>query len=104
MDKIYEASLLFDFYGELLTAHQRQAFEEVVLSDYSLSEVAADMEISRQGVHDLVSRTQKALASYEEKLGCVARFVAIREKAEKIRALTDDPEILKLTEDILGEL
>ncbi len=104
MDKIYEASLLYDFYGELLTERQRQVYEEVVLSDYSLSEVGADLGISRQGVHDLVQRTQKALAAYEEKLGCVARFVSIREKAEEIRNLTSDPEILKRVEGILGEL
>ena len=42
--------LLYDFYGELLTEHQRRIYEDVVLNDYSLSEVAEELGISRQGV------------------------------------------------------
>ena len=46
--------LLYDFYGELLTERQQQVYEDVVvLDDYSLSEVAEDLGISRQGVHDI---------------------------------------------------
>ena len=56
MEKILEQTLLYDFYGELLTEHQRQVYEDVVLNDFSLSEVAAARGISRQGVHDLVRR------------------------------------------------
>ena len=104
MDKIYEESLLFDFYGELLTEHQKQVFEEVVLSDYSLAEVAAELNISRQGVHDLVKRARQTLAAYEEKLHLVDKFLRIRDKADQIRALTADKEILALTEQILEEL
>ena len=68
MDKILEQSVLYDFYGELLTEHQRKVYEDVVLNDYSLSEVAEEYGISRQGVHDLVKRCTKILESYEEKL------------------------------------
>ena len=56
MDKLARQALLYDFYGELLTEHQRNIYEDVVLNDYSLSEVAQDQGISRQGVHDLVKR------------------------------------------------
>ena len=52
MEKIVEQTLLYDFYGELLTEHQRRIYEDVVLNDYSLSEVAEDLGISRQGVQD----------------------------------------------------
>lgn len=55
MDKILEQTLLYDFYGELLTDHQKQIYEDVVLNDYSFSEVAEEKGISRQGVHDLLS-------------------------------------------------
>lgn len=48
MEKILEQTLLYDFYGELLTEHQRQVYEDVVLNDFSLSEVAAARGISRQ--------------------------------------------------------
>ena len=55
MEKFVEQTLLYDFYGELLTAHQRRIYEDVVLNDYSLSEVADELGISRQGVHDISS-------------------------------------------------
>ena len=54
MNKLIEQALLYDFYGELLTEHQRSVYEEVVLNDYSISEVAQEAGISRQGVHDNV--------------------------------------------------
>ena len=52
MDKIYEQTMLFDFYGELLTEHQRSIYEDAVYNDLSLSEIAQERGISRQGVHD----------------------------------------------------
>ena len=56
MEKFVEQTLLYDFYGELLTERQQQVYESVVLEDYSLSEVAEDLGISRQGVHDMIKR------------------------------------------------
>ena len=53
MEKFVEQGYLYDFYGELLTERQQQVYESVVLEDYSLSEVAEDLGISRQGVHDM---------------------------------------------------
>ena len=64
MEKILEQTLLYDFYGELLTEHQRQVYEDVVLNDFSLSEVAAARGISRQGVHDLVRRCKSMKKSF----------------------------------------
>ena len=49
MEKIVEQTLLYDFYGELLTEHQKQIYEDVVLNDLSFSEVAEERGISRQG-------------------------------------------------------
>ena len=54
MKKIVERALLYDFYGELLTEHQKQIYEDVVFNDLSFSEVAKERGISRQGVHDLM--------------------------------------------------
>ena len=68
MEKIVEQTLLYDFYGELLTEHQRRIYEDVVLNDYSLSEVAEELGISRQGVHDNVKRCGRILQDYEDKL------------------------------------
>ncbi|HIV38717.1 MAG TPA: YlxM family DNA-binding protein, partial [Candidatus Blautia stercorigallinarum] len=80
MEKIVEQTLLYDFYGELLTEHQRRIYEDVVLNDYSLSEVAQELGISRQGVHDNLKRCSRILEDYEEKLHLVEKFVSIREK------------------------
>ena len=54
MEKIVRQGLLYDFYGELLTEHQRRIYEDVVCNDLSLSEIAQEQGITRQGVHDLI--------------------------------------------------
>lgn len=87
MEKLLEQALLFDFYGELLTEHQKQVYEEVVLEDYSLSEVAEERGISRQGVHDLIKRCNKVLSDYEDKLHLVERFIKIQKTVEQIDEL-----------------
>ena len=95
MEKILEQTLLYDFYGELLTEHQRQVYEDVVLNDFSLSEVAAARGISRQGVHDLVRRCNKTLEEYEEKLHLVERFLRIRENVQQIQKLSSQYETIE---------
>ena len=59
MEKFIEEALLYDFYGELLTEHQKLIYEDFVLNDLSLSEIAEDREISRQGVYDNSFRDMK---------------------------------------------
>ena len=114
MEKFVERTLLYDFYGELLTKRQQQIYESVVLEDYSLSEVAEELNISRQGVHDMIRRCDKALEGYEEKLHLVEKFVNIREKVREIHVLTKEENsqvrseqlvrIEKISEEILEEL
>ncbi len=104
MEKIYQETLLYDFYGELLTDRQKEIFEEVVLNDLSLGETAEEYGISRQGVHDMVRRCTKILNGYEEKLHLVAKFLDLKEKVSKIQAMTDDPMIRQLSGEILEEL
>ncbi len=98
MEKIVEQTLLYDFYGELLTEHQRRIYEDVVLNDYSLSEVAEVLGISRQGVHDNVKRYSKILQDYEDKLHLVEKFVSIKEKIHRIRELTGHCEAMSKQE------
>ncbi|MDY3917703.1 MAG: YlxM family DNA-binding protein [Candidatus Limivivens sp.] len=105
MEKFVEQTLLYDFYGELLTEHQRSVYEDVVLNDYSCTEVAQERGISRQGVHDLIRRCDRILGDYEEKLRLVEKFLKIREKVEEIQNASDDPERVKeLSGEILEEL
>lgn len=111
MEKIVEQGILYDFYGELLTAHQRRIYEDAVFNDLSLSEIAEDNGISRQGVHDLLKRCDKILAEYESKLHLVEKFTHIKQKVERIESLSGEMEqsgvsgqIGVLAREILEEL
>lgn len=100
-----EQTLLFDFYGELLTEHQRNVYEDVVLNDTSYSEAAEQYQISRQGVHDLIRRCNHILEDYESKLHLLERFLSIREKVEQIHRLAKGQrEIEQISNEILEEL
>ncbi len=111
MERILEQALLYDFYGELLTAHQKQVYEDVILNDYSLSEVADNLGITRQGVHDMIKRCNKLLEGYEEKLHLVEKFINLREQVGRIqkiaKAQAENPsmeEIGKISAEILEGL
>lgn len=92
MDKIYKQTMLFDFYGELLTEHQRRGYEDAVYQDMSLGEIAEELGISRQGVHDLIRRCDKILLDYESKLHLVERFDRAKETVRAIEGLTNQAE------------
>lgn len=92
MNRILEQALLYDFYGELLTTHQKEVYEQFILDDLSLNEIAESAGISRQGVHDLIRRCQKALEGYEAKLHLVERFLSIKEKVGQIDGILDEWE------------
>ena len=114
MEKIVEQGMLYDFYGELLTEHQRKIYEDVVLNDMSLSEIAEEQGISRQGVHDLVKRCSQTLKGYEEKLHLVEKFLSVKQDVEEIHRLaeqfhqTKDEQIVEqiatISNQILEEL
>lgn len=105
VEKILEQTLLYDFYGELLTEHQQRIYEDVVLNDISCSEVAENQGISRQGVHDLIRRCSHTLNGYEAKLHLVEKFVSLKEKVEAIRTAADDPEKVRaISDELLKEL
>ena len=90
MEKIVQQTLLYDFYGELLNEHQKQIYEDAVFNDLSLSEIAREAGISRQGVHDLIKRCDRILEGYEEKLGLIRKFQQTKEKVEEIHWLTKE--------------
>ena len=110
MERIVEQGLLYDFYGELLTEHQRRIYEDVVLRDLSLTEIAQEEGISRQGVHDLVRRCDRILAEYEQKLKLIEKFHQTREKVEEILRLTEEydasrgGETIRRIQQIAGEI
>ena len=107
MEKFVEQILLYDFYGELLTERQQQVYESVVLEDYSLSEVAENLGISRQGVHDMIKRCNHTLEEYESRLHLVEKFLCIRKQVQKIKELAvgyNAGEITEISNKILEEL
>jgi len=111
MNELLEQTLLYDFYGELLTKHQKEIYEQFVLEDLSLSEIAENAGISRQGVHDLIKRCNKTLEGYEAKLHLVERFLSIKKKVQEMNELLEKESedrliqhIRKIAGEILEEL
>ncbi|MDE7415460.1 MAG: YlxM family DNA-binding protein [Lachnospiraceae bacterium] len=104
LEKFEYRGMLYDFYGELLTQHQKKIYEDAILNDLSLSEIADEQGISRQGVHDLVKRCDKILAGYENKLHLVEKFSRIKFNIQQINRLTDDEQIKRLSNEIIEEL
>lgn len=103
-----EMTLLFDYYGELLTQRQQMCFDMYYNQDLSLAEIAQELEVSRQGVHDNLSRGEAVLRNMEEKTGCVRRSLQTRralhtimEAAQELAAHSD-PEIRELSQRILS--
>ena len=119
LEEIVQLSILYDFYGELLSDHKKQIFEDYVLNDLSLGEIAQEQGISRQGVHDIVKRCTAQLKEYEDKLSLIRKFNTIKDKVGSIKDIlsetTDKNDMSKidinkiefiatLADDILKEL
>ena len=113
MERIVEQTLLYDFYGELLNEHQRGVYEDAVFNHLSLSEIADEYGISRQGVHDLIKRVSNTLEGYESKLHLVEKFMDTKAKITRIDELVDSyikdedmsyiHEIKKLSKEIIED-
>lgn len=74
-DKAGRMLLLYDFYGKLLTTKQQQVMHFYYEEDFSLGEIAQELQISRQAVHDTLRRSEHALEKYEKKLGLVEAYL-----------------------------
>ena len=102
-----EMTLLFDHYGELLTQKQKTCFDLYYNQDLSLSEIAQESGISRQGVHDFLARAEQALMEFEETLGCLAGARKLRLQLSKLeaaaQALPDSPQA-QIIRSIIGEM
>lgn len=91
-ERVY-LSMLYDFYGALLKENNRRIFEAYIQEDYSISEIAEEMEISRQAVHDAVKRITKQLKGYEEKLGLLERFEQQRDEMKRLHECLQEMNI-----------
>ena len=79
-----EMTLLFDYYGDLLTERQRMCFDLRHNQDLSLAEIAENVGITRQGVRDAIKRAENQLMEMEERVGFVARFDHFKNGLAKI--------------------
>ncbi|ABX42771.1 YlxM family DNA-binding protein [Lachnoclostridium phytofermentans] len=114
LQEVVTLSMLFDFYGELLGDHKKQVFSDYILNDYSLSEIADDTGLSRQGVHDIIKRCTRKLKEYEEKLRLVEKFNSTKQKVNQIKRISEEIKQTKdlskiniveqLSDDILNDL
>lgn len=104
MDNLLHATLLYDFYGELLTSKQKLIFEMYYLNDLSFAEIAVEQSITRQAVCDQLKRTEKILVDYENKLKLIERFLEQKHSVAKMKIYIEDLEIkLQLNEKLKTE-
>lgn len=87
MAKNLELSYLLDFYGEVLTDRQRDVMEQYYNDDLSLSEIAENFGITRQGVRDAIKHGESTLLELEEKVGFAARYRTVQENLERMEAI-----------------
>ncbi|WP_291965721.1 YlxM family DNA-binding protein [Caloramator sp.] len=107
MDRLSYIVLLLDFYRNLLTQKQRDIMSRHFEEDMSLAEIAEEYGISRQAVHDIIKRSEKALLDYEEELGLVDRFLKQKQELIKIKNLLSkyqEYDDIKKSLDILNKL
>lgn len=92
-EKNLNMGYLLDFYGDVLTERRRDALDFYYNDDMSLSEIAEEMGISRQGVRDLIKKAEEELNFYEEKLGLAKKFADAQEHARRALELCDGVEV-----------
>lgn len=90
LNKLLNKSLLYDFYNKLLTDKQCMVYEMYHMQDLSLNEIGEEWEISKQGVRDLLKRTESLLMSYESKLGLVKKHELQQSKIAIIQNSLDE--------------
>ncbi len=117
-NQAYRMAMLFDFYGDMLTERQREFYDLYYNEDLSLSEIAENYGISRQGVRDVIVRAEATLTELEDKTGIIRRFHVMQDQLKTVQAAVDaiadrnaqlylDNELEALTRqigEILGKL
>jgi len=99
LERTNRINLLFDFYGPLLTDKQQTFLKCHYYDDYSLGEIAAEFQISRQAVYEHLKRAEQTLEQYERRLGLLARHERLQAGLDRL-----DLEIAALPEEQRGPL
>ena len=85
MSKNLEMSYLLDFYGNVLTEKQRDMMQQYYHMDLSLSEIADNFGITRQGVRDSIKRGENVLTELEEQVGFAEKYRSLMDGIDKIK-------------------
>ena len=105
-EKDLNIGYLLDFYGDLLSERKKSVMEMYYNEDLSLAEIASELGISRQGVHETIKKVQDELLFYEEKLGLAKKLKQVETYAEelsKLSSLHKLPQDIQITIDKLTE-
>jgi hypothetical protein len=94
LKKTIRMTMLFDFYGSLLTDKQQKIIKSYFYNDLSLSEIADNIGISRQGVYDHLKRSEKSLKEYENKLDLLSKYNEIRRNINELEDMLVEKNIL----------
>ena len=97
-NQAYRMTMLFDFFGDMLTERQKEVYDLYYNEDLSLSEISENLGISRQGVRDLIVRSERSLTELEDKTGIIKRFEAMRVHAEKLEQVANWAETISLSD------
>lgn len=100
-NQAYRMTMLFDFYGDLLTERQKEFYDLYYNDDLSLAEIAENYDITRQGVRDIIVRAEKTLEDIEEKTGLIQRYHRTRATTAAMKALCE--QIQTLNQNKLGD-
>lgn len=88
-NQAYRMALLYDFYGDTLTDRQKEFYDLYYNEDLSLSEIAENYGISRQGVRDIIVRAEASLTELEDKTGIIRRFHVMQDQLKEVMAAVD---------------
>ena len=107
-EKTVQMTMLYDFYGDLLTDKQKEYFDLYYNEDYSLAEIAENVGITRQGVRDIIVRAENTLIETEERTGLISRFMEVSQGldkalacAQKIASLLPEGEAAQQTQRLM---
>ena len=103
-EKNLNIGFLLDFYGVLLSDRKRSVMDMYYNEDFSLAEIAEQIDISRQGVRDIIKKTEEELLFYEEKLGLASKLSATEKKISELCALTHNASLPTEIQNRIDEL
>ena len=103
-EKNLNLGYLLDFYGELLPERKRSVMDMYYNEDFSLAEIAGEIGISRQGVRDIIKKSEDELLFYEEKLGLAKKLKQVEETASQLQKLAGEYSLPEQLKEKISEL